>query len=85
MKQDQFKQELSSLTDQELQWEIKKRRTRWYTAAVMIGVLVGVSVYGAVRHGLSFFTVLPLLLIPTFIGGDKLYKEALAEQKSRVR
>ena len=50
----------AELSDQELLQEQNSLKTSKLTAAMLIGLLLGVSVYGAVKNGFTFFTFFPL-------------------------
>ena len=47
---------LSELNDQELIQKQKKLKTSKIVNATLIGLLLGVSAYSAVKNGFSFFT-----------------------------
>lgn len=47
---------LSELNDQELIQKQKKLKTNKIVNATLIGLLLGVSAYSAVKNGFSFFT-----------------------------
>lgn len=51
----------AELSDLELLQERKKLKTSKLTAAMLIGLLLGVFVYGAVKNGFTFFTFFPLV------------------------
>ena len=53
---------LSELNDQELIQKLKKLKTNKIVNATLIGLLLGVSAYSAVKNGFSFFTFFPCLL-----------------------
>ena len=53
---------LSELSEQELQQQLKKMKSNKIIDAVLIGVTIGVVIYGAVNNGFGFFTFFPLLL-----------------------
>ncbi|QBQ41405.1 hypothetical protein [Sphingobacterium psychroaquaticum] len=53
---------LTELTDQELLEMKKKAKSNNIINAAIIGFMFGVTVYAAVNHGFSFFTLLPLVL-----------------------
>lgn len=50
------------MTDQEIQKEQKKIKSNKLINGVLIGILIGVSVYSVVKNGVGFFTFSPLLL-----------------------
>ena len=53
---------LSELNDQELIQKQKKLKTNKIVNATLIGLLLGVSAYSAVKNGFSFFTFFLALL-----------------------
>lgn len=71
-------EELTALTDQELTEQWKKAKSSKITAAVLIGMMIGTSVFAAVKSGFSFFTILPLLLAAFFANS---YKKNIAIEK----
>ena len=52
----------TELSDQELLDKRKKIKSTNIMNAIIIGLLVGVTVYGAVKNDLGFFTFFPLFL-----------------------
>lgn len=74
---------LTDLTDQELILEQKKRKSTSISYSIIIGIMIGVSIYGYIKNGFSFFTVMPIMFFPTFIINWKNYQEAINEVKSR--
>lgn len=75
--------ELKKLSDQDLLELKKKTKSAQQITAVVMGVLIGVSVYSAVKNGLKFFTFFPLILVYVLGRGQKNSKEIDAEIKSR--
>ena len=55
-------------TDAETQKEQKKIKNNKLINAFLIGICIGISVYGAVKNGFGFFTFFPLILayLPLF-------------------
>lgn len=74
---------LTDLTEQELIIEQKKRKSINISYSFIMGMTIGVTVYGFIKNGLSFFTILPIIFFPIFIINWKNYKEAKNEIKSR--
>ena len=70
---------LTQLTDQELLDKKQKAKSNDITNAVIIGMLVGVTIYSTITHGFGFFTFLPLML--AFIWGGKWKKDKDALEK----
>jgi len=52
--------ELSELTDQELLEEAKKMKSASIINATLIGVMIGIVIYSAVKNSIGFFTLIPL-------------------------
>lgn len=59
MKQKEF----SQLTDKELLEEAKKMKSASVLHAFLIGLMIGVIIYGVAKNGFGFFILLPLFLI----------------------
>lgn len=74
---------LSELTAEELTAEEKKRKGIYIVFSMLIGVMTGVSIYGSVKNGFSFFTVMPIIFFPLFLLNLKQYKDVKKEIKSR--
>ena len=56
------KDELSKLSDSELLAEAKKLKSNAVVNATLIGVMIGIVIYSAVKNTLGFFTLIPLFL-----------------------
>lgn len=56
-----MEKELNELSDQELLEKNKKAKSGKITNAVILGFLIGISVYSTVKNGLGIFTFLPVL------------------------
>ena len=52
--------ELSELTDQELLEEAKKMKSSAIMHAALIGLMIGVVIYGVAKNNLGFFALIPL-------------------------
>ena len=78
---------LSELNDQELSQKLKTIKNNKIIDAVLIGVTIGIALYGAVNNGFSFFTFFPLFLAYMFIKNSEnnkiLEKEIEKELNSR--
>ncbi|PWN71209.1 FUSC family protein [Chryseobacterium phosphatilyticum] len=74
---------LSDLSVDELKKEEKKRSSIHISYSVLIGFMIGTSIYATVKHGLTFVSILPLFFIPMnwFIWKSK--KEVSKEIQSR--
>lgn len=57
------KDELSKLSDSELLAEAKKLKSNAVINATLIGVMIGIVIYSAVKNTLGFFTLIPLFLV----------------------
>ncbi|MGG5210611.1 FUSC family protein [Chryseobacterium sp. MIQD13] len=56
-----MEKELNELTDQELLEKRKKSKSEEIINAVILGVLIGIAIYGTIKYGLGLFTFLPVL------------------------
>lgn len=78
---------LTELSDQELLQKIKKLKTNKIIDATIVGVTIGIVIYGAVKNGFGFFTFFPLLLAYVIVrnstNNEILEKEIQKELKSR--
>jgi len=75
--------EWAALSDEELLQEQKKAKSNSIISAVLIGCLVGVAVYSAVKNGLGFFTFFPLLFVYILVVNGKKTAALTKELKSR--
>ena len=78
---------LTELTDQKLLQKFKKLKTNKVIDATIIGITIGVAIFGAVKNGFEFFTFFPLILAYIIVRNSKnnefLEKEIQKELKSR--
>jgi riboflavin transporter FmnP len=77
-------EELSQLTDQELLAEAKKMKSTSITNALLVGFMIGVIIFSAVKNSLGFFTLIPLFFIYMISNKSKNFeglKEILKERK----
>lgn len=74
---------LTDLTEEDLIIEQKKRKSNSISYSFIMGIMIGVTVYGFIKNGFSFFTILPILFFPIFIMNWKNYNEVKNEIKSR--
>ncbi len=79
MKEEKF----AKFSDQELLDKRKNSKTQLIINAVLIGSLVGISIYGAIKSGFTFFTLLPLIFVFFLIKNKTDSKELEEEIKSR--
>lgn len=56
--------EFSELSDQELLQEGKKIKSSNIMDAMIIGFLIGISIYSAFRNGVGLLSFLPLIYLP---------------------
>ena len=62
---------LSDLSDEQLLIKLKGIRTAKIVDAVLVGLTVGIVIYGAIKNGFGFFTFVPLILIVAIIRNSK--------------
>jgi len=78
---------LTELSDQELLQRIKKVKTNKIFDAIIIGITIGIAIYGASKNGLGFFIIFPFILAYVIIRNSKnnkiLEKEIQKELKHR--
>lgn len=79
MKQEKF----AKYSDQELFDKRKNLKTQLIINAVLIGFLIGISIYGAVKNGFTFFTLFPLVFVFFLIKNKTDSRELENEIKSR--
>lgn len=75
---------LSELDDQELLEEQKKLKTNKIINATLIGLFVGVFVYGAVKNGFTFFTFFPLFFALLLVNSGRKKIEFENELKNEI-
>jgi hypothetical protein len=75
--------EVTELTDQELLQEAKKMKPYALYDAVLIGALVGIALYSAVKNGFGFLTFLPLIYVPIAAKNKAKHKEVQKLLKER--
>lgn len=63
--------DLSSLTDQELLQEAKRRKWAAFGDALFIGLLVGIVWFSVIKNSIGFFTLLPVIFIYKLIKRPK--------------
>jgi hypothetical protein len=74
---------LKSLTDEQLLQEHKKLKSSNIINAFLIGALIGVAVYSAVKNGIGFFTFFPLFFVYLLFRNGKKAKALKEELKFR--
>ncbi len=78
-------EDYTQLTTEELQVEEKKTRNELIIAAVMIGFLIGVMVFGFARNGFGIlYTVIPLGLIYLTHRNSNTSREKMARIKAEL-
>lgn len=70
--------ELKELTNDELLAEAKKNKSYKIYDAVIIGFLIGIAIYGAVKNGLGLLIFLPLIYLP-IANKNKVKNKAIEE------
>ena len=75
--------ELSQLTDEELLQTAKNFRPTPIIDALLIGVLLGIIIYGVVANAWGFTILIPLFLIYQFLKKPKSHKALQKELKTR--
>lgn len=58
---------LSELTNKAILEKSKKQKSIKLYDAVIIGLLIGIAIYGAVKNGVGLFTFIPLIYLPIVI------------------
>ncbi|MFK8164842.1 MAG: FUSC family protein [Lewinella sp.] len=61
----------SKSTDQELLDEAKKTKATAIINAVLIGMVIGIVIYGVAKNNISFFALIPLFLAFRFFNKSK--------------
>ncbi|MCZ8197886.1 MAG: hypothetical protein O9267_09795 [Flavobacterium sp.] len=74
---------LTQLTNEELQIEAKKRKINYQTAAFIVGMMIGVAVWSAIKNGFGILLFTPLLFAYWFRNAKPEYDEVKKEIQSR--
>ena len=77
------KEELATLTDQELLDRAKKMKSSAIINAVLIGVMMGVIIFSIWKSTIGLFTLIPLIFaykLFNYSKNDKALKELLKER-----
>lgn len=74
---------LSGLSNEELSELRKKTKSSLRISAVLMGLLIGVAAYSAVKNGLKFATFFPLIFVYLLAKNQKDHKAIDKEIKSR--
>lgn len=75
--------DLTTLSDEELLAEHKKMKSANVAGAFLIGLLIGVAIFGSIKNGPGFFTFLPLVFIFLLTNNRKNIKPVEEELRSR--
>ena len=63
--------ELSELTDEQLVQEAKKMKSASIMSALVIGCMIGIIIYSAVKNSIGFFTLIPLFFVYKMLSNSK--------------
>jgi hypothetical protein len=74
---------LAKLTNEELFLELKKRKTAYQTGAFIVGMMIGVAIWSAVKNGFGILIFAPLLFGYWFRNAKPDYDEVKKEIESR--
>lgn len=78
---------LTELSNEQLLKKIKELKTNKIIDATLIGITVGIAIYGAIKNGFEFFTFFPLIIGYLIVRNSKnneiLEKEIRKELDSR--
>lgn len=77
------KLDLTKLTNEALQIELKKKKSSSKLLTVVIGLMIGTAIFTTFKKGFDFFTVFPLFFIPLAITSKSSYDEVKKEIESR--
>ncbi len=75
-----MEKELSQLTDQELLVKKKEVKSSNIFNAVLLGLMVGISVYSTITDGFGFLTALPLFFVGSIVSRWNKNKKLLEEE-----
>lgn len=74
---------LSALTDEELEAEVKKERSRVIAFRIILGLLTVIAIYSATHKGSFIIACLPLFFMSFFVAAEKNFKAVQTEMESR--
>ncbi len=77
------KPDFTTFTDNELLEEKKKLKPGNLISSFLIGLFIGISVYGSVKNGFGFFTLFPLFFAYLMIKSGEKYRAVEKEIKAR--
>ena len=76
---------LNNLSKDALLQEQKKIKTTKTTSAFLMGLLIGIAVYSAVKNGIGFFTFFPLFFVYLLYNKGAKSKESEKEIEYRLK
>lgn len=76
-------EDLSALTNEELLEKAKKMKSTTIINALLIGFMVGIIIYSAVKNTLGFFTLIPLYFVYKLANNSKHDKDLKRLLKER--
>jgi hypothetical protein len=76
-------EQLSQLSDQELNETALKLKKAYDVFKVLIGLMIAIAIFTTFRKGFSFFTLFPLFFIPLLIANWMNYNNAAKEIETR--
>jgi uncharacterized membrane protein YbjE (DUF340 family) len=77
------KLDLTQLTNEELQIELKKRKNNYQAGAFLVGMMIGVAIWGVVKNGKYFLLVMPFIFGYWFRNSKTEFDEIKKEMQSR--
>ena len=77
------KTDLTKLTNEELKIELKKRKNNYQGGAFLVGMMIGVAIWGIVKNGKYFLIVMPFIFGYWFRNSKTEIDEIKKEIKSR--
>jgi hypothetical protein len=75
--------QFQGLSDSELLRKRKSLQSALIVNCMIIGFLVGIAIYSALKNGIGFFTFFPLFFVFLILKNQAANKELLQEIKSR--
>lgn len=75
--------EFKDMGDEELLAKQKAAKSSLIISSTLVGLLVGIAIYSAVKNGVGFFTFFPLLFVFLVAKGQSSHKALLNEIKLR--
>lgn len=75
--------DLTQLTTEELQIELKKRKQSYTSAAFIVGMIIGCAIWSLVKNGISFFIFVPFVFAYWFKNAKPEYDEVKKEIQLR--